>query len=128
MELSFNLIWAALALAGLVGWLCTQQSAQSPVRTQLVALAMLLLILFPVISVSDDFWAAQYPAEADSCMRRDQLTAHAHHIVPEVPMPALAQLFTVKLTFAGYRPVVAPSPIQADAPRSALFTRPPPTA
>lgn len=128
MELTLNLIWVALALAGLAGWLRTERAAQSSVRTQLVALAMLLLILFPVISVSDDFWAAQYPAEADSCMRRNELTAHAHHIVPEVPMPALAQLYAVKLTFTGYRPVEAPSPIKADAPRSALFTRPPPVA
>lgn len=129
MELTLNLIWAALALAGFAGWLCSERSAQSGVRTQLVALAMLLLILFPVISVSDDFWAAQNPAEADTCMRRNGLTAHAHNIVPEAPMPALAQSFGITFAVTGFRPPIEPLSLRkADAPRSTFFIRPPPAA
>lgn len=40
-------------------------------RTQLIALALLILILFPLISVTDDLLAAQNPAESDSFQRRD---------------------------------------------------------
>jgi hypothetical protein len=41
-------------------------------RTQMVALAVLILILFPVISVTDDLQAIQNPAEVDSCLRRER--------------------------------------------------------
>jgi len=42
---------------------------------QWVALALLLLVLFPVISVTDDLMAAENPAETDSIQRRDHEAA-----------------------------------------------------
>jgi hypothetical protein len=88
---------------------------------------MLLLILFPVISVTDDFWAAQNPAEADTCVRRNDVTAYAHTIVPEIAMPELAQTADSLIAFLGYAPVgnsTVPKP--QILLRSTLFTRPPP--
>jgi hypothetical protein len=61
-------------------------------RLQFVALAVLLLILFPVISVTDDLQAAQNPAEADCLVRRDHRCATPHSILPPIaalPLPAI---------------------------------------
>jgi len=57
---------------------------------QFVALTVLILILFPVISVSDDLVAIQNPAEADSSLRRDHECSSPHSIFPataSLPFP-----------------------------------------
>ena len=56
---------------------------------------MLLVILFPVISVSDDLWSVQNPAETDTCQRRDHRDLCSHTSFPAVaalPLPAVAEL------------------------------------
>jgi hypothetical protein len=58
----------------------------------LIALVMLLAILFPVISVSDDLWSIQNPAEADTCQRRNQIAPNLHSIFPVLTAP-FAPLF-----------------------------------
>lgn len=60
-------------------------------RMQLVTLAVLLLILLPAISMTDDLMAAQNPAEIDSCLRRGHEYLNAHSVFPvlaAVPVPA----------------------------------------
>lgn len=75
VEIFLNFAWAALA-AALVGmWLRVGSPKDHSRRSQLVAIAVLIAILFPVISVSDDLMAAQNPAETDNCQRRDHLLA-----------------------------------------------------
>lgn len=51
---------------------------------QIAALAMLIVILFPVISVTDDLWSIQYAAEPDTSLRRDHLASNPHSIFPAV--------------------------------------------
>ncbi len=55
---------------------------------QLVALLLLIVVLFPVISVTDDLMAAQNPAETDSVQRRNLEVSvlHAAAICADVPM------------------------------------------
>lgn len=84
MELFLNLAWAFLALVTVPLWLRFDQREKSERRLPFIALAMLIVMLFPVISVSDDLWSMQNPAEADSCVRRDQ-SATATHIFPSSP-------------------------------------------
>jgi len=64
MELVLNLAWALSAVVFFCIWLRHARHAGADRRTQLVALAVLILILFPVISVTDDLQAMQNPAEA----------------------------------------------------------------
>lgn len=71
MELLFNFVWAIVALASVSAWLKRGRHTSDGKRASLVGLAMLVLILFPVISVSDDLWSLQNPAESDSYQRRD---------------------------------------------------------
>jgi len=54
---------------------------------QIAALAMLIVILFPVISVTDDLWSIQYAAETDTSLRRDHLAPNPHSILPVVAAP-----------------------------------------
>ena len=73
MELVLNLAWAFLASIMVGLWLRLAVRTGVNLRMQFVALAVLLLILFPVISVTDDLQVAQNPAEADCLVRRDHV-------------------------------------------------------
>lgn len=61
MELTLNLVWAAVALAGVVWWLRVDKPQGRSVLTQLAAVALLAAIMFPQISITDDFWARAEP-------------------------------------------------------------------
>ena len=75
MELVFNLLWLAIS-ALIVGlWLLhTARGGHSPVRhsigVQLIALALLIIILLPVVSLTDDLHATALLAESDHLCRR----------------------------------------------------------
>jgi len=95
MEIFLNLVWAALALAGVSYWSCTQRRKCAEQGSPLVALAMLVVILFPVISVSDDLWSIQNPAETDTTQRRIQVVPDsspnfsASWALPELDVPPI---------------------------------------
>lgn len=129
MELILNLAWAILAMAGLYAWVRLCPTSGNSRRAQFVALVMLLLILFPVVSVTDDIWAAHNPAEADVCLRRHELTAHSHTIVPDIPALPVAILMALPPAYVGYAPVDQPLvPNLKATPSSSTFKRPPPAA
>lgn len=90
MELVLNLAW--LVLTALMFWLWLHHAVREGVdrRTQLVALAAVILILFPAISVTDDLLMAQNPAETRRFQREDQLCAIAHRThYPAADLPPL---------------------------------------
>jgi hypothetical protein len=94
MEIFLNLAWAFLATAGICLWQRFEKRVGSQRRLSLIALVMLVVILFPVISVSDDLWSIQNPAETDTCQRRDHLTVCVHATFPgfaAVPEPLFAE-------------------------------------
>ena len=129
MELFLNLAW--VLLAGLLFGLWQRNASRTGASrgVQLVALAMLVLILFPVISVTDDLQAAQNPAEADCCLRRVHACSPPHSIVPAVaalPPAALSSLMFGTVGLLSPRGLAAPS---ADHPALApIQNRPPPAA
>ncbi len=95
----------------------------------MIAMFVLITILFPVISVSDDLMFAQNPAETDSLARRNHLAADEQHPAPaiaSVPPPAF-----FGLTFAV---LYGATPSQftttaADSPAlTRIQSRPPPAA
>ena len=89
MELLLNLTGVLVAIGLIVLWLRIAPAPENgPKRTtQLVALALLILILFPVISVTDDLIAAQNPAETDSLQRRgpEFSNLYAANLSPALP-------------------------------------------
>ena len=95
MELFLNLAWAVLATLMIFLWLRCGVRDGADRRLQLAALAVLVAILWPVISVTDDLQAAQNPAEVDCCVRRAHEGTSAHAMpsgAAALPPPALARL------------------------------------
>jgi hypothetical protein len=78
MELALNLGWLVLAVLLCGIWMRQAPQDGPDRRMQLVALALVILILFPVISVTDDILTVQNPAETDCCQRRDHACASEH--------------------------------------------------
>lgn len=127
MEFTLNLAWVVLAALMFCLWLRHGTDAATDRRMQFVALAVLLLILFPVISVTDDLQAVQNPAETDSCQRRDHGCSAPHSIwspVAALPLPAFAELsFGVQRMAA---PGSLAAPVIALAALNPIENRPPP--
>jgi len=83
-------------------WMRNAVSDRTSRGAQVMALAMVVLLLLPVISLSDDLVAAQSPAETDSCLRRATARDHVH---PSIVPIALA---LPEFVFAGHWPSMAP--------------------
>jgi hypothetical protein len=129
MELGFNLAWFVLALAFTAASLSLVPPARASRLHQLVALALVALILFPVISVTDDLLAAQSPAETDSCARKNHEAASAQSILSAPP--AIPASIFIGLPFFQFRPA-RPNNFAVLAPAhpglSSVQNRPPPAA
>jgi hypothetical protein len=129
MELTLNLGWMAMAAA--MSWLWVRHGRREGQRcwAQLVSLALVLGMMFVVITIYDDMAMAQNPAETRCFQREDDLGAHAH--VPLHPavasLPALAAELpfnTLRLTAPGRGFVQA---VKVSA-LSSIQNRPPPAA
>jgi len=78
VELFFNLFWVVLS-TGLIGlWLISRPRRKDHElhpsrRMQIAALAVLIVILLPVVSLTDDLLACTTPAEVEHLVRRDVL-------------------------------------------------------
>lgn len=128
MEITLNLAWVLCSLGLIWFWLRTRDANSTPRRTQILALAVVVLLLLPVISLSDDLMAMQGPAETDSCLRR---ALHSNDTHPSVVPASLAlpeQMMTALLlsgfsqeAVQSYR-VTPPAPVRTRA----LDSRPPP--
>jgi hypothetical protein len=95
---------------------------------QVVALATLIVILLPVISVTDDLQAIQNPAELECGARRNHVVSNPHSIHPVVA--ALPSLVFAK-PLLGFQCLVAhcdsPIPTVDNRAWAAVQNRPPPT-
>lgn len=94
MELALNFAW--LVLTTLMCWLWMHYAPRKGAdrRAQLVTLSLIILIVFPVISVTDDLLTAQNLAETDCCQREVHACANLHsrlHPVAELILPPLAE-------------------------------------
>lgn len=129
MEILLNFAWVALALSIIGLWLRIGDRTGADRRRQLVAIVVLLAILFPVISVSDDLMAVQNATEQDGSQRRDHLASlGAHTILP------FAAIVSVLVLDAGFGSVRFPSTrnlplLSVDHPElTGIENRPPPSA
>jgi hypothetical protein len=82
LEILLNLVWVTLSVAVSVFWLLRRVQFNGDehaisLKTQLVSLAVILLILLPVVSLTDDLQASIAPAEVEhACRRGDALPGH----------------------------------------------------
>jgi hypothetical protein len=129
MELFLNFVWVMLAGTLLWQWLRCTPAEGSDRRMQLVSLVVLIFILLPAISMTDDLLAAQNPAEVDCCLRRDHDYTNPHSIFPAVstpPLPAFSgPSFQVAYLIKVNR---LPHPVTDSPARAAVQNRPPPAA
>ncbi len=102
MELILNSVWAVVAFVTLCLWLRLDCRDQAERRRSLIALCLLVVILFPVISVSDDLWAIQNPAEESGQQRKDRLASALQPVstlIAILPMIVTPQHALVELGF-----------------------------
>ncbi len=129
MELVLNLAWVLAATTMFCLWLRSAPRADADRRMQLLALAVLLLILFPVVSVTDDLQAVQNRAEADCLLRRGHGCSTVCSILPAVAIPSLPAV--ADLSFGVLR-MAAPgsphAPVIDDPALAPIQNRPPPAA
>ncbi len=102
METSLNLAWVLCSLGLILRWVLSpwgkralngirrgnryaafmpgqrRRPSEPCWQLQLLALAVVVLLLLPVISLSDDLMATQGLAETDSCVRRAQHSGDGH--------------------------------------------------
>jgi hypothetical protein len=129
MELLLNLAWFLLAVTMSAIWLCFAPRDPAPRRVQLVALAVVILILLPAISMTDDLLAAQNPAETDSYLRRDHEISSPYSIFPGaavLPLPGCAGLGLRSQRLAA--PSLVPASGVQSLALSSIQSRPPPEA
>jgi hypothetical protein len=129
MELFFNSVWVLMAIASVCFWLRLGRRTLAERHMSFVALVMLVVILFPVISVSDDLWSIQNPAETDTCQRRDHRVSDPHALFPV--MAALPEPAVAELSF-GFQHLDVPRntslPAVENPAFAAIENRPPPAA
>lgn len=98
MEILLNLVWAAFAV--LIAACCLRAGNRTPSdkRRQVITLCILVAILFPVISVSDDLMAIQFASEPDTALRKSDVAAGPlHQMVPVAVLflPMVAALLSL---------------------------------
>jgi hypothetical protein len=129
MELFLNSAWAVMSIVIVCLWLRLDGRTKGERRLPFVALVMLIVILFPVISVSDDLWSLQNPAETDTCQRRNHLDSSPHSIFPAIA--ALPELAPTELTFSSRwiaAPLSLPLTVVENPALDPIQNRPPPSA
>jgi hypothetical protein len=129
MELALNLEWTAMATAMCWLWVHHARREGPGRRVQFIALALILVTMFAVITMYDDMAMAQNPAETRCFQREDDLGAHAHAFLH--PVASLIPIFSAKPSFDSSHSAVlcnllAPA-LKVPATNS-ILSRPPPAA
>jgi glucan phosphoethanolaminetransferase (alkaline phosphatase superfamily) len=129
MELALNLVWIAMATAMCWLWVRHARREGPGRRVQFIALALVLGMMFVVISIYDDMAMAQNPAETRCFQRKDDLNAHAHASFH--PVVTSTPTLATELSFNTFRLAVPGSllvPMVKVPVLSSIQNRPPPAA
>jgi hypothetical protein len=129
MELVLNLVWVLLAAAIVRLWICHAPNQSVRRRTQFAAMLLLLLVLFPVISVTDDLQAMQNPAESESTLRRANAAVSPHSVFPEVAAVLPSEFTEISLSVLPFAAcTLFPGPAIDNPALAPVQNRPPPEA
>ena len=129
MELTLNFGWVLLAILLFWQWLHSTPYARAGRRAQFVALTMLVLFLFPVISVTDDLQASHNPAEIERSLRRNDQYVSPHSLLPTVAVPPATGFAEIVFPILSVAVPVSPQPLALAAPPfTSIQNRPPPRA
>src|SRR5271165_3774318 len=100
MELLLNLVWLTLAAGTLLAFVRGRRRSASRMqvscRTSLMALACVVVLLFPIVSASDDLHPTQ--AVVEEASKRGQLAvAQLHPLRTSRPLPMLPPMLALCL-------------------------------
>ena len=71
MELFLNLVWLSVSLLLAITWMRSERRTRKKFEwSTVIALLLLLMLLFPVISITDDLVAINMASEIEHTMRR----------------------------------------------------------
>ncbi len=130
MELFLNLAWLVLSAALVVGSIGIAHSALRGRRwTIVIALILLIIILLPAISMTDDLAAVNNPAETDHLLRRHQISLHLHwDVAVAAIVPLLIGIFAISVAQASIEKFKARflTSVLLDSALRTLGLRPPP--
>jgi hypothetical protein len=74
VELLLNFLWLSLSLLLVVTWVrAAKHGHTKSTWTTLIALGLLLVLLLPVISMTDDLVAMENPSEIEHVVRRSEM-------------------------------------------------------
>lgn len=131
MELVLNLAWFAFSVAALLAWMHSRRCSTDdsvPLARGLVILACILVLLLPVISITDDL--AQTPALAEGVKLQDTWRAPESIVSPGV-IPGRILLASLRTLEANTTFLTQPEP-RAFCPElcwiPAVEKRPPPVS
>jgi hypothetical protein len=102
MELLLNLIWLTLAVGALLAFVRDRRGsacmAGVPYRESLVALACVAVLLFPIVSASDDLHPTQ--AVMEEASKRVRVVAPLNLLRAGPPLPMLPAVLALCMMFA----------------------------
>lgn len=127
MESALNLGWMAWATAMCWLWVRHARREGRARSVQLVSLALVLFMMFVVITMYDDMAMAQNPAETPCFQRDDDLGGHApfHPVIASIPtLDAALDFGAIHFTMPGSLLV----PTVKVPVLSSIQNRPPPAA
>ncbi len=130
MEFLLNLAWLMVSAGVIFAWVRGIRSRRTSFTWgACVALGLLVLLMLPVISMTDDLVAFSSPAETEHILRRSEAPL-AYAASGVLPLHLLAPLGPVSATVGSMPAYARPEPSLAAALRvdftRALGVRPPP--
>ena len=102
MELFLNLVWLSVSLLLAIVWMRSGSQGRKKLEwSTVIALLLLLLLLFPVISITDDLAAINTASEVEHTMRRHE--APPSQTVALLDVVVLMALAMIGIAFSGTR-------------------------
>lgn len=136
MEIFSNLLWLALSSLFLGFWLFhrhswADESLRSSAGVQFIALALLIVVLLPVVSLTDDLRACTMPAESEHLSRRSDFQSIADFTLNTASV-VIAGSFSFDITTNSQTFARLTMPAEIETPFAGylriLGNRPPPAA
>jgi hypothetical protein len=105
VELLLNSLWLSVSVALVLFWVRATFRGETEVNwTAVVAIVLLMALLLPIISITDDLIASDSPTESEHVVRRGEMPLL--HLTPDAAtLPEMALL--TALLFLGYAVLLA---------------------
>lgn len=124
VELFLNALWLAIALAATALWLTSRTTARTRRKTVAgaVALACIAILLFPVISATDDLHAMQAAAEEPNTGKKLDAHSATHPALPAASSDCTVAILPVH-SYLVHTESVSP---YSHLATTTVYNRPPP--